>query len=87
VGGDTAERVVVVVNPGCHLCEDAVGVVSAVCGELCVGWRPVELSTVEEPRRTEWRDMVPVVLIDGAVHDIFRVDPGRLREALTPTSR
>jgi hypothetical protein len=43
----------------------------------------VELSVVDEPRRTEWREMIPVVLIDGAVHDIFRVDPRRLREALT----
>ncbi|HEX3899959.1 MAG TPA: glutaredoxin family protein [Mycobacteriales bacterium] len=83
MSGVDAERVRVVVNPGCHLCEDAVAVVSAVCGDLAVGWRSVELSTVEEPRRSEWREMVPVVLIDGAVHDIFRVDPRRLREALS----
>jgi hypothetical protein len=81
--GERAERVVVVVNPGCHLCEDAVAVVSAVCGELAVGWRSLELAGVDEPQRTEWREMVPVVLIDGAVHDIFRVDPRQLREALS----
>ncbi|HWA67472.1 MAG TPA: glutaredoxin family protein [Mycobacteriales bacterium] len=81
--GPATERVVVVVNPGCHLCEDAVGVVSMVCGELGVGWRSVELTSVEEPRRTEWREMVPVVLVDGSVHDVFRVDDRRLREALT----
>jgi hypothetical protein len=78
-----SERVVVVVNPGCHLCEDAVSVVNAVCGDLGVGWRAVELASVDEPRRTEWREMVPVVLVDGAVHDIFRVDSKQLRAALT----
>jgi hypothetical protein len=83
VTGVSAERVLVVVNPGCHLCEDAVAVVSAVCGELAVGWRSIELAAVDEPRRSEWRELVPVVLIDGAVHDIFRVDPRQLREALS----
>jgi hypothetical protein len=78
--------VIVVVNPGCHLCEDAVAVVARVCGELGVGWRSVELGEVEEPRRNEWREMVPVVLVDGAVHDIFRVDGIQLRAALTTAS-
>lgn len=81
--GAGPERVVVVVNPGCHLCEDAVGVVGVVCGDLGVGWRSVELAAIDEPRRTEWREMVPVVLVDGAVHDIFRVDSNQLRKALT----
>jgi hypothetical protein len=77
------DRVVVVVNPGCHLCEDAVVVVEQVCAELGIGWRTVELAEVpDEARRAEWREMVPVVLVDGAVHDIFRVDAERLRVAL-----
>jgi hypothetical protein len=76
-------RVVVVVNPGCHLCEDAVAVVGRVCEELAVGWTSLDLTSVEdEVRRTEWRELVPVVLVDGAVHDIFRVDESRLRAAL-----
>jgi hypothetical protein len=81
--GSGPERVVVVVNPGCHLCEDAVAVVTRVCGELGEGWRSVELADIDEPRRSEWREMVPVVLVDGAVHDIFRVDYLQLRAALT----
>jgi hypothetical protein len=77
------ERVTVVVNPGCHLCEDAVAVVALVCGDIGVGWRSVELADVDDSRRTEWREMVPVVLVDGAVFDIFRVDGIQLRAALT----
>jgi hypothetical protein len=59
-------------------------VVDGVCGELGIAWESVELAAVEDDaRRTEWREMVPVVLIDGAVHDIFRVDSHQLRAALT----
>jgi coenzyme F420-reducing hydrogenase gamma subunit len=75
-------RVTVVVTPGCHLCEDAVARVSEVCDPLGLDWEAVELSTLAAERQKEWRDLVPVTLIDGAVHDIFRVTPDRLRSAL-----
>lgn len=32
--------------------------------------------------RAEWSDLVPVILIDGAVHDVIRVNPARLLAAL-----
>jgi hypothetical protein len=64
------------------LCEAAGKLVDEVCAELGVGWRPVELATLDQAKQNEWRDFVPVVLIDGAVHEIFRVDPTRLRTAL-----
>lgn len=75
-------RVVVVVNPGCHLCEVAVGVVADVCDSLGVEWRSQELATVDEQHQKEWRDWVPVTLVDDVVHDIFRVSAERLRAAL-----
>lgn len=78
-----SERVVVVVTPGCHLCETATRVVTEVCDEAGIGWRSVELATLDEAKQKEWRHYVPVVLIDDAVHEIFRVDPARLRAALT----
>jgi hypothetical protein len=77
-----SHRVDVVVTPGCHLCEDAVARVAEVCGPLGVEWRPVELSSLDERLQKDWRDWVPVTLIDGEVHDIFRVTPARLRSAL-----
>lgn len=75
-------RVVVVVTPGCHLCETAVAKVAGVCDPLGIEWRVDELSTLDEARQKEWRDWVPVTLVDGEVHDIFRVTPERLRIAL-----
>jgi hypothetical protein len=75
-------RVVVVVTPGCHLCEDAVARVAEVCDPLGVEWRAEELSTLDAKRQKQWRDWVPVTLVDGDVHDIFRVTPERLRSAL-----
>lgn len=75
-------RITVVVTPGCHLCEDVVARVGEVCDPLGIGWESVELSTLDESRQSQWRDWVPVTLIDGEVHDIFRVTPDRLRRAL-----
>jgi hypothetical protein len=83
----TPDRVVVVVTPGCHLCEDACKIVDQVCADLGMGWQSVELGTLDEAKQNEWRDLVPVVLIDGAVHEIFRVDPTRLRAALISLGR
>jgi len=77
-----AARVEVVTTPGCHLCETACTVVDEVCGTLGIGWRTVDLASLAEGRQNEWRNYVPVVLIDGEVHDIFRVDRARLRAAL-----
>jgi hypothetical protein len=56
--------------------------VSAVCGELGVGWE--ERSILDDPRLyDEYWEKIPVILIDGRIHDYWRVDPGRLRRALT----
>jgi coenzyme F420-reducing hydrogenase beta subunit len=79
-------RVAVLVTAGCHLCEDACAVVADVCAETAQAWVARDLSEVEEPIRAQWREYVPVVLVDGEVHDIFRVDAGRLREALVGTA-
>jgi glutaredoxin-like protein DUF836 len=76
-------RVVVLVTAGCHLCADACAVVASVCAETEIGWTARDLSEVDEPTRARWREFVPVVLIDGEVHDIFRVAPDRLRAALS----
>lgn len=75
-------RVVVVVTPGCHLCETASAIVSEVCAAAGESWEQRQLSDLDEAKQNEWRNYVPVVLIDDAVHDIFRVDRDRLRAAL-----
>ena len=77
-----AVRVELLTRPGCHLCDDARAVVAAVAAELGVGWSETDITT--DARLLErWRDEIPVTLVDGAVHDFWRVDPVRLRNALT----
>ncbi|CAB4931750.1 unannotated protein [freshwater metagenome] len=74
-------RVTLVGKPGCHLCEDARVVIEQVCSEL--GETFVELSILEHPDLADqYWELIPVVLVDGAQHDFYRVDPVRLRAAL-----
>jgi glutaredoxin len=78
----TAPRVTLYSRPGCHLCDDARAVVEEVCSEL--GESYVEISVDDDPDlRRRYGDEVPVTLVDGAQHDFWRVDPARLRTALT----
>ena len=69
-------------KPGCHLCDDARTVVTGVLAEFPhVGFE--ERSILDDPAlRDAYAEEIPVVLIDGRVHTIWRVDPERLRTAL-----
>jgi glutaredoxin len=69
-------------KPGCHLCDAARDVVVMVVGELS-GVDFVETSILDDPELYErYVEEIPVVLINGSVHNIWRVDPDRLRGAL-----
>ena len=74
-------RVLVYVKPGCHLCDDACAVVAKVCAELGVGWETQDILD-DDALVQQWGEYVPVVLVDGQVHDWFRVQDARLRAAL-----
>ena len=79
--GDAA-RVTLYSRSGCHLCDAARTVVEQVCAEL--GESFVEISVDDDSDlRRRYGDEVPVTLVDGAQHDFWRVDPDRLRTALT----
>jgi hypothetical protein len=75
-------------KPGCHLCDDARAVVRDVLGRLegdaaapAVTYE--ELSILENPALfDEFVEEIPVVMLDGAVHTIWRVEPDRLRTAI-----
>jgi hypothetical protein len=71
------------VTEGCHLCEDACVVVNQVAADLEVAWESRDLLSQDDATIKQWREYVPVVLIDGDVHDIFRVTADRLRAALS----
>ncbi len=73
-------------RPGCHLCDAARDVVTRTVGELGAGASVtvVERSILDDPSlAATYSEEIPVVLIDGRVHAIWRVDPIRLRSALT----
>ena len=75
-------QVTLIGKPDCHLCDDARAVISQVCDELAVEW--TELSILDDPELAdEFWDRIPVTLIDDQVHDIYRVDPVRLRAKLS----
>ncbi len=75
-------------KPGCHLCDVARETIVAVVGRLqSEASAPLitvdELSILDDPVLLErYADEIPVVLINGRVHNIWRVDPDRLRAVL-----
>ena len=76
-----APRVLLLVRPGCHLCEDAAVIVDTVCAEEGVGWS--ERDITDDPELTaRYHDEIPVTFVDGRQHGYWRVDPDRLRAAL-----
>ena len=75
-------RVTLVGKPDCHLCAAAREVIAAVCAET--GDTFVELSILEDPELADlYWEQIPVTLVDGVQHDFCRVDPDRLRAALS----
>jgi glutaredoxin len=81
---DWTERVVVLTRQGCHLCDAAIAQVAAVCAETGVGYALLDVDKEPELQR-RYTDQVPVIFVDGAQHDFWRVDPVRLKSALMRT--
>jgi hypothetical protein len=74
-------------KPGCHLCDDARTVVSEIM--QVVSSRPelsvtlTEVSILDDPALFEqYWEQIPVLLIEGKVHNFWRIDPVRLTRAL-----
>lgn len=76
-----ASRVVLIGKPDCHLCENARLIIAKVCAELGETWS--ELSILDDPQLADqYFESIPVIKIDGKIHDKWRVDEDRLRAAL-----
>jgi glutaredoxin len=75
------ERIVVLTRQGCHLCEEAIAQVAAVCAEIGEAYAVLDVDSDPELQR-RYTDQVPVTFVDGAQHDFWRVDPARLKAAL-----
>lgn len=76
------KTVTLIGKPGCHLCDVARDVVARICEETGARWEERDINQDTELYRKYW-EQIPVVLVDGAQHDFWRVDPQRLRAALT----
>ena len=75
-------RVLLIGKPGCHLCEQAVPVLEAVCGRLGVQWE--ERSILDDPRLADaYWEWIPVVLLDGEKVSHWGVDAEELTRRLT----
>jgi glutaredoxin len=75
-------------KPGCHLCDAARDVVTSVVAELgseasAPAITVEELSILDDAELLDkYADEIPVLLLNGRVHNIWRVDPARLRQSL-----
>ena len=69
-------------KPGCHLCDEAISVVTRVVGDF-PATRLVERNILDD---AEWfdsmKDDIPVVVINGERHARWRVDEDAFRSAL-----
>jgi hypothetical protein len=72
-------------KPGCHLCDDARTVLVDVLAQIGATRDIVlnEVSILDDAALHElYVEEIPVVLINGKVHNYWRIDPVRLRTAL-----
>ena len=74
-------------RPGCHLCDDARVVVQSVLTELSAApgeriLREINIDIDQDAHRLYW-DQIPVLLIDGRVHNFWKIDSARLIRALS----
>ncbi len=81
-------RLTLIGKPGCHLCDDAREVVQAVITEVEASDAAPRLHLDErsilddEVLAARYAEEIPVLLIDGEVHNYWRIDPVRLKTAL-----
>ena len=75
-------RVTFYTRPGCHLCDDARVIIERVCAELGEEYAEIDIET-GQTLVDRFGEEVPVTFVDGRQHDFWRVDPARLRNALT----
>jgi hypothetical protein len=64
------------------LCDEARVVIEQVCDELDEEYAEVDIDS-DPDLVARFTDEVPVTFVDGRQHDFWRVDPARLRAALT----
>lgn len=71
-----------ITKSGCHLCEEAEVVLQQICKELGLEYSKISIEE-NQGLALKFQEEIPVVLIDGIQHSAWRVDPVKLRAALT----
>lgn len=70
-------------KPGCHLCDDAEAVVLQVMSEFADSVTLTKQNILDDDVLfARYSEEIPVLLIDGKVHNYWHIDPVRLRSAL-----
>ena len=70
-------------KPGCHLCDDAQTVIDAVLSEFETSIEVDNKNILDDDALFErYSEEIPVLLINGKVHNYWRIDPDRLRAEL-----
>jgi len=75
------KKVTVYSRTGCHLCEIAIDLIKSVKQENNFSLE-VKLIDNNSELEKEYGEQVPVILIEGKVHDYWRVDLERFEKAL-----
>jgi glutaredoxin len=74
-------------KPDCHLCDDALAVVHTVLTDFDHVTLERRSILDDADLMEKYVEEIPVLLIDGKVHNIWRVDAARLRSALEETAQ
>lgn len=74
-------KVVIYSRANCHLCEEAEKNVREVLEEIHFGLEVIDINGDQELERL-YSEEVPVITINGDVHDYYKVDKQRLVKAL-----
>lgn len=75
-------------KPGCHLCDDARTAINEVVADFLARHPGVEIVRIEKDINTDdalaekYREEIPVLLINGKMHNYWRIDSERLTRAL-----
>ncbi len=84
-----AVRVSILTRTGCHLCKRAQAVVDKVLEPLAVASCAIDIDAQDPQARADllarYGEWLPVIFVDGRVHDYWTVDPARLQETLAGT--
>jgi glutaredoxin len=75
------KKVTVYSRSGCHLCEVAIDQINSVKFENKFSLE-IKLIDNNSELEKEYGEQVPVILIDGKVHDYWRVDLARFNKAI-----